>query len=223
MRDILNSRMLSSFFILLFLPFFLAFLFLLTPTVCFTNQLIEVEHLVQIKDVDPTIILDLRYATEDNFTHQKVYPLARGILRSETAQKLAAANAQFRKSGYTIKVWDAYRPIYVQKIFWDLVPDDRYVANPYKGGSRHNRGGAVDITLVDKDGHEVQMPSGFDDFSSKAWSNNFALTTAVQKNVTYLRQVMMTHGFTPLEHEWWHFDDKDWRKFPLVDVSLDKF
>jgi zinc D-Ala-D-Ala dipeptidase len=203
---------------------YLSFLFVLPMASNISAaEILEIEHLVRIQDVDPAIVLDLRYATADNFTHKQVYPMAKGILRLETARKLAAANAEFQKSGYAVKVWDGYRPVYVQKIFWDLVPDDRYVANPYKGGSRHNRGGAVDITLVDTEGREVEMPSAFDDFSSRAWPNNFAMSTQARKNVTLLRRVMMAHGFTPLEHEWWHFDDQDWRNFPIIDVPLEKF
>jgi zinc D-Ala-D-Ala dipeptidase len=81
----------------------------------------------------------------------------------------------------------------------------------------------VDVNFVDREGNEVEMPSAFDDFSSRAWPNNFAMSKAVRKNVTLLRQVMMRNGFTPLEHEWWHFDDRSWRNFPLVDVSLENF
>jgi D-alanyl-D-alanine dipeptidase len=205
------------------IPLFILLLTAFQNPAIASDSVFQVDHLARIKDLDPTIVIDLRYATENNFTGKKVYPTAKGILRYETAKKLAKANADFRKDGYTIKVWDGYRPIYVQKIFWNILPDDRYVANPYKGGSRHNRGGAVDVTLIDRDGKELEMPSGFDDFSSKAWPNNFAMTTEAKKNVGYLRRVMLSHGFTPLEHEWWHFDDKDWRNFPLVDVDLDKF
>jgi zinc D-Ala-D-Ala dipeptidase len=189
------------------------------------REIIMQEGLIQIQDVDHSIVLDIKYATEDNFTRQKVYPSAKGILRQETAKKLAAANAEFKKHGFTIKVWDAYRPPSVQRIFWKLVPDDRYVANPDKGGSRHNRGGAVDVTLVDVNGQELEMPSVYDDFSSKAWPNNFASTTSpsAQRNAALLRQVMIKHGFLPLKHEWWHFDDKDWKQFPLVDVVFEKF
>jgi zinc D-Ala-D-Ala dipeptidase len=183
----------------------------------------QVEGLVSIQDVDPAIVLDIRYATTNNFTGKIVYPKAKGILRKETAEKLAATNAELQKHGYKIKVWDGYRPVYVQKIFWEIMPDDRYVANPYKGGSKHNRGGAVDVTLVDRQGHDVEMPSAYDDFSSKAWPNNFAMSKEARKNVTLLRSVMMKNGFAPIEHEWWHFDDKEWIDFPIVDVSLEKF
>src|SRR5204863_1402356 len=137
--------------------------------------------------------------------------------------KLAAANAEFQKDGYMIKVWDGYRPPYVQKIFWEIMPDDRYVANPYKGGSKHNRGGAVDVTLVDLKGNEVEMPSAYDDFSEKAWRKSPLASAEARKNEDYLTEVMVKHGFSPLEHEWWHFDDPDYKNFPLVDVQLEQF
>jgi D-alanyl-D-alanine dipeptidase len=184
---------------------------------------VEIEGLVPIQEIDPTIVLDIRYATENNFTHKKIYPFAIGVLRKETAQKLAAANKEFAEKGYRIKVWDGYRPPSVQKIFWDIMPDDRYVANPYKGGSKHNRGGAVDVTLIDKDGKELEMPSGYDDFSSRAWPNNFAASAQARKNAAYLREVMTKHGFKTIDHEWWHFDDEDFKKFPLVDVTFERF
>ena len=149
--------------------------------------------------------------------------MAVGVLRKETAGKLAAANKEFQEKGYRIKVWDGYRPPYVQKIFWEIMPDDRYVANPYKGGSRHNRGGAVDVTLIDQNDKELEMPSAYDDFSSKAWRNNFAASAQARKNTEYLTKIMMKHGFTTIAHEWWHFDDADYKNFPLVDVKLERF
>ncbi len=182
-----------------------------------------IEGLVRVSDVDPTIVLDLRYATENNFTNKKVYPASVCVLNQETAKKLAAANAEFKKDGYHIKIWDAYRPPYVQKIFWNLVPDERYVANPNKGGSRHNRGGAVDMTLLDKDGSELLMPTGFDDFTEKASPKSKEMTPSARKNVDYLISVMTKHGFLSYENEWWHFDDSDWRSFLLADVNLEKF
>ncbi len=149
--------------------------------------------------------------------------MAVAVLRKEAAQKLAAANAEFMKSGHRIKVWDGYRPLYVQRIFWNLVPDDRYVANPDKGGSRHNRGGAVDLTLIDKDGNELEMPTEYDDFSEKAALSYSGMSPEAKKNSDYLTQVMTKNGFLSYEHEWWHFDDSHWRDFPLVDVILERF
>ena len=183
----------------------------------------EIQGFVRVQDVNPDIVVELRYATENNFTGKKIYPVAVCLLRKETAQKLAAANKEFMKKGFRLKIWDGYRPPYVQKIFWNLLPDDRYVANPNKGGSKHNRGGAVDITLVDKNGNELEMPSLYDDFSERASPVNPKMSKKARKNVNYLRAVMMKHGFVPIADEWWHFDDADWEKFPLVDVVLEDF
>ncbi|MDP2653306.1 MAG: M15 family metallopeptidase [Candidatus Omnitrophota bacterium] len=183
----------------------------------------EIEGLVRVQDVDPDIAVELRYATENNFTGKKIYPVAACALRKETAQKLAAANVRFLRDGYRIKVWDGYRPPYVQKIFWDILPDDRYVANPNAGGSRHNRGGAVDVTLIDASGRELEMPSAYDDFSEKARRDSPSASPEARRNAEYLARVMGESGFAFYEHEWWHFDDPGYKDFPLVDVQLEKF
>lgn len=178
---------------------------------------------VRVKDVDPTIVIDLRYATENNFTKKRVYPLAVCIVRKETAEKLVKANAWFAKRGYRIKIWDAFRPIAVQKIFWEILPDARYVADPNNGGSKHNRGGAVDITLVDKEGRELEMPSAFDDFSDAASPTNPKMSKTAWKNVQMLQEGMTQAGFMVYPHEWWHFDDADWQEYPLADIDLGLF
>lgn len=178
---------------------------------------------VNIADVDRNIIIDLRYATTNNFTGKIIYPSKVCLLRASTAAKLAAANAEFMERGYRIKIWDAYRPLSVQQLFWNLVPDSRYVANPATGGSRHNRGGAVDLTLVDSEGIELTMPSAFDDFSEKASRDNPDMPAEAASNLTYLTRVMVKHGFNPITSEWWHFQDKDAGDFPMVDVKLEDF
>ena len=188
-----------------------------------SNAFQEIKGLVPVKEVDPSIVIELRYATAGNFTGKKIYPVDICILRRETAQKLAGANAEFEKDGYRIKIWDAYRPPYVQKIFWDILPDERFVANPNKGGSRHNRGSAVDMTLVDNRGREIEMPSAFDDFSPTASPDSPAMSPRARKNLDYLTRVLKRHGFIPIKDEWWHFDDSDWQKFPIVDVRLEEF
>ncbi len=188
-----------------------------------SRKIDDLAGLVRINDVDRAIVCDLRYATENNFTGKKVYPVAVGVLRKETALKLAAANAEFLLHGCRLKVWDGYRPPSVQKIFWSLVPDERYVANPDKGWSRHNRGGAVDVTLVDDDGQELAMPSGFDDFSERADPKSIFISAEAKLNSALLVQVMERYGFVQDEHEWWHFDDPDWENYPLVDVPFEKF
>jgi D-alanyl-D-alanine dipeptidase/L,D-peptidoglycan transpeptidase YkuD (ErfK/YbiS/YcfS/YnhG family) len=181
------------------------------------------DGLVRVTDVDGSIAIDLRYATADNFTGRQVYPHAVAVLRQETALKLAAANSEFKASGYRLKLWDAYRPPAVQEIFWRLVPDERYVANP-ASGSRHSRGGAVDVTLVDAGGQEIIMPSAFDDFSGRAARQSPAATSGeAANNMAYLTTVMMRHGFRPIDSEWWHFEDSEAAGFPLADVGLEMF
>lgn len=183
----------------------------------------ESEGLVKIKDLDDSIIIDLRYASKNNFTGRKIYPLDICVLRKETAVKLINANSEFKKRGYVIKIWDAYRPIYVQQIFWDIVKDNRFIANPKNGGSRHNRGTAVDITLIDSKGKEITMPSKFDDFSINAYRYNANESKEVSENIKLLTEVMEANGFIALDEEWWHFDDCDYKMYPVIDVRLEDF
>jgi len=178
--------------------------------------------LVKIEDVDDTILMDLRYATEDNFTGQKLYPVAISLLQRGTANKLKTANERFKKDGFRIKVWDAYRPLDIQKKFWELKPDRLYVANPVYG-SKHNRGSAVDITLVDKLGHELEMPTEFDHFSERAWRNYAGNTPEAQRNMEYLGKIMEESGFISNNTEWWHFDDSAWNSYPVLNIKLEGF
>lgn len=187
------------------------------------KNLTDVNGLVNVKDVDDSILIDLKYATTNNFTKKKIYPADVCVLQKDTAAKLSAANMEFKRMGYRIKIWDAYRPLYVQKIFWDIVQDDRFVANPVGGGSIHNHGCAVDLTLVDKNGKELAMPTGFDDFTDKAAGFDSDLTGDVKENVKTLRTVMTEFDFTPISTEWWHFEDNESSKYPVLDVHLDKF
>ncbi len=120
-------------------------------------------------------------------------------------------------------MWDAYRPLSVQKIFWSIYPDSRYVANPSTGGSVHNRGCAVDVTLVNLDGDELVMPSAFDDFSSQASPGNPNMSAEARANLDVLRMAMINVGFNASTSEWWHFSDSDWRQFPVADVDLSRF
>lgn len=178
--------------------------------------------LVRVADVDESIVIDLQYATADNFTGQQVYPHAVAVLRRDTADKLAAANSEFKQSGHRLKLWDAYRPPAVQQVFWRLVPDERYVANP-ASGSRHSRGGAVDVTLVNAAGRELIMPSAFDDFTGRADRRSPADNTEAANNMAYLTAVMTRHGFRTIDSEWWHYEDSAATGFAPVDVSLDEF
>lgn len=183
----------------------------------------EVEGFVLLKDMDNDFVIDLRYATEDNFTKKKIYPNDICVLRKETASKLVKANEQFKKLGYRIKIWDAYRPVYVQKIFWNIVKDSRFVANPANGGSIHNKGCAVDITLVDESSNELVMPSSFDDFSEKAYRKNSNMAEEAKKNMNLLTEVMVQSGFKPIDTEWWHFDDVNSANYDITDIDLNLF
>ncbi len=177
------------------------------------------EKMVDIREVRPDILIDIRYATPDNFTKQALYPANRCMLRESVAGHLARVQEELTAAGLGLKVWDCYRPLSIQKKLWDLVRDPRYVADPKKG-SRHNRGAAVDVTLVDASGRELEMPSAYDDFSPRAHRDGALATPAARENSRRLEQAMVRHGFVGLESEWWHFDAVDWRRFPLSDVPV---
>lgn len=178
-----------------------------------------VDKLIDISKISSDIVIDLRYATENNFTGIKLYSSSICCLQEDTAWKLAAANREVMKSGFRIKVWDAYRPLSVQKKMWSIMPDPGFLANPYKNGSKHNRGAAVDVTLVDKDGKEAEMPSGFDEFTYRAARNNTRMSAAAAKNLKILTDAMVKSGFKSISTEWWHFDDTAAANYPLLDVS----
>ena len=186
-------------------------------------QIKEINGFVLVSSLDKNIVIDLKYATTDNFTKKIIYPNNVCVLRKNTAQKLVKANSQLKKLGYEIKVWDAYRPIYVQQIFWNIVKDSRFVANPSNGGSIHNKGCAVDVTLVDINGNELNMPSKFDDFSYKAYRTNSKQTSEAKKNVDLLTKCMVDNGFTTIDTEWWHFDDVDSKNYKIADIDLKLF
>lgn len=178
-------------------------------------------NLVDVQKINPDIMLDIKYATKDNFTGQQVYSNAKCYLLKEVAEALNEAAKYFAQLGYTIKIWDGYRPHKVQYIFWHLVPDERYVANPEKG-SKHNRGCAVDITLVDQHGKELDMGTDFDDFSEKAHRSYANLSETISNNRKLLENIMAQHNFIGEPTEWWHFDYKNWQNFPLLDVPFEE-
>ncbi|PJZ68794.1 peptidase M15 [Leptospira perolatii] len=183
------------------------------------SSLFVVQGLVALKDIDPTIRIELKYSTQDNFTGEKIYPFHTCLLRKETAEKLKNANLEFAGYGYRIKVWDGYRPGYAQEILWSKVADARYVADPRKGGSVHGKGGAVDLTLVDSSDKELEMPSLYDDFSSAASPLRKDLTHSVASNLNVLVSVLIKHGFSQISSEWWHFNDSDSRFYQRLEVD----
>lgn len=187
------------------------------------EEIKEINGFVLLSSLDKDIEIQLKYATTDNFTKKVIYPNNACVLRIDTAKKLVKANTQLKKYGYRIKVWDAYRPVYVQQIFWDIVQDSRFVANPKNGGSIHNKGCAVDVTLVDKNGTELKMPSKFDDFSSNAYRTNSKITVEAKKNMDLLTKCMVDNGFNTINTEWWHFSDVESKNYKISDINLNLF
>lgn len=167
----------------------------------------------------PNVVLDIRYATTNNFTGQILYDNHRTFLRRAVAKNLRAAQKEFNGMNLGIKIYDAYRPLSVQRKMWAIYPHEGYVANPAKG-SRHNRGAAVDVTLVDlRDGKELPMPSGYDEFSERAHRDYANASAEETRNRELLERVMEKHGFKGLFTEWWHFDDVNSKKYELLDTD----
>lgn len=166
-------------------------------------------------------VLEIRYATPSNFTGKQLYPFPKALLHPNAAAALAKVQADLAEQGLGLKVWDAYRPISVQQKMWDLIGDDRYVSDPAKNAGRHTRGTTVDVTLVDILGCELEMPTNFDDFSEAAHSDAKATKTAT-KNRAKLQAAMTKHGFEIFAYEWWHFDLKDWKNYPPMNVGLEQ-
>jgi D-alanyl-D-alanine dipeptidase len=179
--------------------------------------------LVELVALDPTIKLDIRYATADNFVGRPVYEQARAFLQRPAAEALARAHRGLRAKGYGLLIFDGYRPWRVTKAFWDVTPPAQrdFVANP-REGSKHNRGCAVDLSLYDiATGNEVVMPSPYDDFTEKA-APDYPGGTAEQRAARgLLREAMESEGFSVEPNEWWHFNYGDWKLYPILDVPFD--
>lgn len=181
-------------------------------------------HLVDVTRLDPSIKLDIRYATSNNFLGQPVYKQAKAFMQEPAAEALARASHALRREGYGLLIHDAYRPWYVTKIFWDATPADKkiFVANP-SHGSRHNRGCAVDLTLYDrKTGREVPMVSGYDEMTERAFPFYPGGTSLERWDRRLLREAMEAQGFTVYEYEWWHFDFRDWQKYPVMNTPFNQ-
>lgn len=162
---------------------------------------------VNLKDYSSDFVYDMKYATEDNFLKAKVYDCAECYLRLKTVKALILANQKFIKKGYRIKLFDCYRPLDIQKKMWQIVPNPEYVANPAKG-SIHNRGGAVDITLVDSNGKELDMGTKFDFFGPEASHHYAGVSEEVKENRKLLKRIMLKKNFISFDSEWWHYNLK---------------
>ncbi len=173
----------------------------------------EDDDFVRVRDYIPTIYIALAYATEDNFTGQRIYDFTEPWLRYGTVKKLIPVQAELRTRNLSLKIWDAFRPTAAQFKLWEVYPDSTYVANPIDGFSSHSRGNTVDITLVDEAGREIPMPTGFDDFSKLADRDYSDCTPEAAENALLLERTMKKHGFKPYSGEWWHFRDKD--RYPV--------
>ncbi len=173
--------------------------------------------LLDVLHLDSTFLLDVKYATADNFTGQVLYPCERCLLRKEVAFALLAAHEAFKEKGYRLKLFDCYRPNSVQWKMWEVYPDDRYVAHPAKG-SVHNRGGAVDVTLV-RHGAEVDMGTAFDFFGERAHFAYTQLPDSVLAHRQLLREVLEANGFGGITSEWWHFSYRN-RHYAILDEPL---
>lgn len=160
---------------------------------------------VNLKDYNTDFDYDMRYATENNFLNSKVYDCAECYLRLKTVKALVKANETFLKMGYKIKIFDCYRPLSIQKKMWTLVSNPKYVANPAKG-SIHNRGGAVDISLVDFEDNEIDFGTDFDYFGKEASHSYKKLSRKIRNNRKFLKKIMEQNGFKALDSEWWHYD-----------------
>lgn len=174
--------------------------------------------LVDVSLLEPAIVHDVKYATDDNFTGETLYPSSRCLLREPVARRLVRAHHLLRQRDLGLKVYDCYRPLSVQRKMWALVPDEDFVANPATG-SRHNRGASVDVGLVDSRGVELPMPSAYDEFSDRSRLDYPAASTEQTLNRQVLQTAMRQAGFLPLDTEWWHFDAPEWRQYGLADAD----
>jgi len=182
----------------------------------------EIQGLVKLEDLDSSFVIDLKYATQDNFTGKVIYSSPLCLIHKETAKKLIAANNEFKELGYRLKIFDAYRPFSAQQLLWDATDNKSFVADPKKG-SVHNRGAAVDVTLVDKDGNEIEMPSGYDEFSKRAALDYKGCPEHQIENRELLGRIMVKHGFRRINNEWWHFEDTNAKNYPILDISFEEF
>jgi D-alanyl-D-alanine dipeptidase len=180
--------------------------------------------LVDLAAAVPRLTLEIRYATTNNFLGTAVYEQARAFLQRPAAEALARVANALAAQGFGLRVFDGYRPWYVTKIFWDATPADKkpFVADPAEG-SRHNRGCAVDLTLYDlKTGRAVQMPSGYDEMTDRAYADYGGGTEAERQHRDVLRRAMEAAGFTVYPFEWWHYDYRDWKAYRIGNMPFDR-
>ncbi|PYF75778.1 M15 family metallopeptidase [Pedobacter nutrimenti] len=178
------------------------------------------KQLLEIKKEIPDVVLDIRYATDNNFMKQVMYSQARAFARKPVIEQLKKIQVELRKKGLGLKIYDAYRPYAITIAFYKKATDKNFVANPAKG-SKHNRGCAIDLSLVDfKTKREVPMPTPYDSFAPEAAADFQKLPMNLQKNRNFLIKIMKRYGFNVLKNEWWHYDFKDWRTYEILDIPF---
>lgn len=179
-------------------------------------------ELVEIKKAIPNITLDIRYATKNNFMQQVMYKQARAFARKPVVESLKKIQKELNKKGYGLKIFDGYRPYAITVEFYKKASDKNFVANPAKG-SKHNRGCAVDLTLINlKTGKEIPMPTPYDSFSAAAAAKYEKVSPEQKKNRDFLIAVMAKYGLNVIENEWWHYDFVNWQHYNLMDIPFEK-
>ena len=180
------------------------------------------KELVDLEKYIPNLVLDIRYATTNNFTKEKIYNLAKAYARKPVAESLKKVQAELKLIGLGIKVFDAYRPYKATVKFYEIYRDTTYVASPYRG-SRHNRGCAIDMTLINlKTGKELKMPTAYDSFQKAAWPSTPVKDPEIKKNRDQIINIMQKHGFKVNSSEWWHFDFIGWKNYEVLDIDFEE-
>ena len=175
------------------------------------------ERLVEVTPENvPGIVLDLRYATTNNLTGKALYPESKAYLRQETIQKLRRVARELGEEGYRLVIWDAWRPASAQQALWQAKPDGKFLTPPSKI-SRHRRGTSVDLSLADKDGNILEMPSGFDEFNAKADEDFSDVPKEMAQRARIMRKAMFGAGFSGVPDEWWHYDLRDWADYEAIE------
>jgi D-alanyl-D-alanine dipeptidase len=180
------------------------------------------KELVDLEKFVPGLVMDIRYATTNNFTGEKIYNMAKAYARRPVAESLKKIQEELKSQGLGIKMFDAYRPYKGTVRFYEVYKDTTYVASPYRG-SRHNRGCALDLTVIDhKTGEELKMPTGYDSFKKEAWPSTPVSDPLIRKNRQLLIDVMQKYGFKVNGSEWWHYDFIGWRNFEVMDIDFEE-
>lgn len=204
---IMNSKFIKTFAVIVIIAAGMTAQEIITQEIT-TEKEPEDDEYVLVKKYIPDIYVELMYATDNNFTGVRIYDFTDAYLRYGTVKKLANVQKELKEQGYSLKIWDAYRPFDAQQKLWEVYPDHNYVANPANGMKKHNLGGTVDIIMVAADGTVISMPTEFDDFSLKADRNYSDIDNEeAVNNVMILQNAMENNGFTGYQGEWWDYSD----------------